>query len=381
MAIFAIIAEYNPFHLGHLKQITKIKEQDKNAKIIAIMSASFVQRGTPAILDKYTRASLAKSCGVDLVLELPFPYCASSARHFARAGASIANSLGCVDYLCFGSECGDTEFLCDAEKKLSSEEFSKRLALRAAGAHISLSKLKADIMSELYGKKYGELLQGSNNILALEYIRALRESGSSILPFSIRREGAAYGDTEHIGELASATQIRKSIYAHELYKSEAHLPGIVYFALNEAYISNSLMLFDKLFPIYLSHFSFSEPKNTALMTEEIRSRIKSAAKKARSIDELFEMAATKIYSKSHIRRAALFSLLGVFDEDISSNPLYTCLLDANDSGKEILSSIRKKKSIEILSQPKHYIRKSPDIIKQFKISQAADNLAQIIKKS
>lgn len=381
MAIFAIIAEYDPFHLGHLHQINEIKRLDGNAKIIAIMSGSFIQRGQNSLFDKYTKASLAKSCGVDLVLELPFPYCSASAKYFANAGVSIADSLGCVDYLCFGTECGDTSLLLDAAKKLASKEFSEKLDEKTKDTHVSLSKVIADLLTELYGKKYGELLKGSNNILALEYIRALNEIDSKIIPLAIKREGASFGETDYSGAYASATQIRKHILEDELYKIQDKVPNLVYFAANEAYISKKLARFDTLFPVYLSHFLFSEQKNTAFMTEEIWSRLKAASKKAKNIDELFDLAATKIYSKSHIKRAALFSLLGVLQADISAKPLYTNLLDANDSGKEILSHIRRKKSVEILSVPKHYIRKSEDIIKQFKLAQLADNLAEIIRKS
>ena len=214
MKTVLIISEYNPFHLGHKYQIDDIrKTYGEDTNIIALMSGSFTQRGETAISDKFTRAKCATLAGVNLVLLLPFPYCASSAEFFARAGVSIANSLGIVDVLAFGSECGDLELLSEVAKNFLSDEFLDKLEfIKNDESYKTLGypKICEMIYLELFGKKIDENFFSSNNILAIEYLKALAATKSKIIPYTTKRCGAGYNSVDiSKSGFQSATAIRK----------------------------------------------------------------------------------------------------------------------------------------------------------------------------
>ena len=206
MKIIGIIAEYNPFHNGHAYQIEKIRRETGADYIIIAMSGDFVQRGAPALTDKYTRTEMALRCGADLVFELPVLFSCASAEYFARAGVSLFEKTGCTDGLCFGAETDNlpllsslAEFLCeeppDYRDMLSSYikngmtfPQARILALAGSFADAGLPAPTADPDTLM------RILESPNNILAVEYLKALRLSGSSMRPYVIRREGAGYHD-------------------------------------------------------------------------------------------------------------------------------------------------------------------------------------------
>ena len=185
MTTVAIICEYNPFHRGHEYQIKRIREDfGEDTAIVCIMSGNFTQRGEIAFMPKGERAKCAVLGGANLVLELPFPFCSSSAEYFAKSGVKIADSLGCVDYLSFGSESGDIDALCNAAKIYLSDEFKEAFAAlpdKALGYPVKCELAYRQIASD------SELEFTSNNILAIEYIKALIESGSKIKPHTVLR--------------------------------------------------------------------------------------------------------------------------------------------------------------------------------------------------
>ena len=200
--IVAIICEYNPFHNGHKYQVDKIKEMFPDSIVVSIMSGNFTQRGEFALFDKYTRAKAAVICGVDCVIELPYPFCASNAEVFAKAGVYIASKLGAT-YLCFGIEDGDIKDLTEIADTIDSEEFTKKFEELKQDKSISYPKLREIVCREL-GK---ELPNSSNKILGVEYIRAIKKYGNSIIPVAIKREGLGYNDLS-VGKNMSATAIR-----------------------------------------------------------------------------------------------------------------------------------------------------------------------------
>ena len=205
MIVTGIIAEYNPLHKGHEYQLKEARRLTGADCIVVVMSGCFTQRGTPAVLDKYDRARMALSCGADLVLELPARFACASAEYFARGAVSVLNSLGCVDYLCFGSENGDTQALLSAASLLSRAEKSPeyRHSLRMAqkeGLSFPAARSRALFSlpatpSELLPKISRTLFSLPNNILGIEYCRALDVLKSPIRPVTIRRRGN-YHDTE-----------------------------------------------------------------------------------------------------------------------------------------------------------------------------------------
>ena len=213
MKTVAIIAEYNPFHTGHEYQIKKIREEfGQNTRIIAIMSGNYIQRGDVAIMDKFKRAECAVLCGVNLVLELPFPYSMSSAEFFAKSGVRIANEIGVVDYLSFGSESGDTNIIVQASKNMSTELFKAKLNESVSSLNskeIGHPKMCEQVFSSLFGPDFTFT---PNNILALEYIKALINEKSKIKPHTVKRIGASFLETNITDdEFQSATAIREQI--------------------------------------------------------------------------------------------------------------------------------------------------------------------------
>ena len=232
MKIIGIIAEYNPFHNGHAYQIKKIKEDLKADFVVVAMSGDFVQRGAPAIVDKYTRTKMALSCGADLVIELPVLWATASAEYFAMAGVTLFEKMGCVDGICFGAESDDFETLSQIADILVEEPVDYRTTLASylkngLAYPAARSKALCDYFVKVSDNdSHGISLDGlssilnePNNILAIEYLKALKRRNSSITPYVIKREGAAYHDAEIAPvdsdriPTASATAIRKVLDA------------------------------------------------------------------------------------------------------------------------------------------------------------------------
>ena len=219
MKIIGIIAEYNPFHNGHSYQIKKIKEDLQADFVVVAMSGDFVQRGAPAIIDKYTRAKMALSCGADLVMELPVLWATASAEHFAMAGVTLFDKMGCVNGLCFGAETDDLDALSIIADVLVCEPENYRTALASylkEGMSFPLARSKA-LCDYFENPALSSILNEPNNILAIEYLKALKRRNSSITPYVIKREGAGYHDTDiAVADsacipTASATAIRKAL--------------------------------------------------------------------------------------------------------------------------------------------------------------------------
>ena len=215
MNTIGIIAEFNPFHNGHLHLIQKCKELLHADRVIVIMSGDFTQRGAPAFVDKFTRTKMALRCGADVVLELPIYYALGSAEYFAQGAVSTLNRLGCIDYLCFGSECADLSLLTETARILNDEPSSFRDTLSKElkkGLSYAAARQKA-LMTCLKEKDISfpdSVLSSPNNILGIEYIRALLELNSPIKPFTIKREGEDY-NSEALSELPSAKAIRSAL--------------------------------------------------------------------------------------------------------------------------------------------------------------------------
>lgn len=218
MKVTGIIAEYNPFHKGHEYQIKKARELTDADYVVAVMSGDFTQRGAPALLDKYTRARMALACGADLVLELPVRYACASAEYFAGGAVSVLDGLGVTDCLCFGSESGDTAKIAEAAAALLSAEKDGDFSLRIRQAQKEGLSFPAARAKALHGShaEDSEFWTLPNNILGIEYCKALTLSHSRIQPLTILRQGASYheeslegaGNTEGF---SSATAIRKAL--------------------------------------------------------------------------------------------------------------------------------------------------------------------------
>lgn len=211
MKTIGIIAEFNPFHNGHKYLIEKAKQETGADYCVVVMSGDFVQRGAPAITDKFTRTKMALSCRADLVIELPVYYSLGSAEFFASGAVSILDSLGVIDYLCFGSESGDLAMLSQAAEILSDEPENFKEALnKNLKSGKSFPAARQAALSEISDFPEG-LLDSPNNILAIEYLKALYRRKSNITPFTVTRKGEGF-HSDTISAFASASALRKAVF-------------------------------------------------------------------------------------------------------------------------------------------------------------------------
>ncbi len=252
MKNIAIIAEYNPFHNGHMYHLNKAKELTGADYSVALMSGSFLQRGTPAMWDKFTRASMATGSGVDLVLELPFVYATGSAKDFATGAVCILDKLNTIQYLCFGAETDDINILNKIADVINTEPPSYQEVLTdALSKGISYPQARAmGIIAtlECNNHQISQIINQPNNILAIEYIAALKRIGSNIEPVIIKRQNAMYHDETLYGSISSATAIRADINTEnfDIRNIKNDIPAPVYDLLLNKYqhtwpISNDLL--------------------------------------------------------------------------------------------------------------------------------------------
>ena len=358
---FGIVCEYNPFHCGHLRQIDEIKSVT-DEPIICVMSGNFTQRGELAIVDKYLRAQMALSAGADLVVELPVPFCVASAEYFAAASIDILARIG-VDKLSFGSESGDANKIIKIAKIAASDEFKNECA--------ELSKNVGSVSAyfDLLAEKSGEENILSNDILGIEYTKAILKNDYKMQIYPIKREGNAYRDTELTsGILPSASAIRRTIYKGDFDGILGFVPTSTLRILRENEFANIDYAKDGI--LLALRLIDSEKIDVAINDQGLVNRILSIAHECTSFDEFEEKLQTKKYTKSAIKRAILYILLGIKQSDLDTMPKYTILLGANEKGREYLSKIRKNEdAIKIITKPA-----DAEGYRQFDISKKADSL-------
>ena len=337
MKTAAVVAEYNPFHKGHEYQL----EMTRNAgatHIVAVMSGNYVQRGEAAVFDKFLRASAAVRCGADLVVELPLPWAVSGAQNFARGAVSIADSLGCIDMLSFGCECGKADMLQAVANALYSAEFEQRIGAFLADSP-SFASARQRAIGDILGDEYASLLESPNNILAVEYIAAANLYNSSFELNAVSRKGDGYNDEKYSGEsFASATAIRALIRNGYDYSS------LVPLNVNELYsgdFSDESRL-ETAVLYALRRLSVNDIALAPDVSEGLENRIYSAVREACSVEDLLERIKTKRYPTARLRRIILSLFLGIKAEYTQGTPPYIRILACNEKGKEILSAAKPK---------------------------------------
>ena len=386
MCTVAIICEYNPFHNGHKYQVDKIRELlGEDTDIVAIMSGNFTQRGDIAIADKLLRARCATDAGVNLVLELPFPFSMSSAEFYARAGVEIANRIGVVDYLCFGSESGDIEAL-EAYARLSLSDVYKstlnRLESDDATKSVGYAKLCELAASELMPNRKA-ISFTPNNILAIEYIKALILLDSLIEPITLKRLGADFNESAIVeGELQSASAIRG-----ELLKDADSALDFVPYATKSAVleaIDKGEMPTDstRLDTAIISHLRLNSPEADREIHDAkggLYNRLGAASIKANDIQTLIALTETKKYTKARIKRVIWYSYFGVTSSEFEARPLYTQALAMDERGRAILKKIGKRSDFPILTKPSRLDGLSEDARRQKAMADRADSVFQLTK--
>ena len=323
MNVTAIISEYNPLHKGHLYHIETAKKETNADFIIAIMSGNFVQRGTPAIIDKYTRAEAALKSGVDLVLELPTMYATASAEYFALGGVALANTLRCVTHLSFGSEYGQADKFMKAANLLLEEPEEMKTPLKEAlkeGLSYPAARAYAVKVSH---PELADILEDPNNILGVEYCKALLKLKSNIIPHTIKRKGQNYHSETTDTGFASATGIRKLLGTESQenkYILESQLAPATFELLNK-HLENAPLTEDD-FSMLLRYKLITE--NRAHLTEyfgvnrDLSNRIYKHLNEFESFSSFAELLKTKNITRTAINRALLHILLDVKTEDVQA---------------------------------------------------------------
>ncbi len=350
MAVCGIVSEYNPFHLGHAWQLEAVREKlGAETGIVCVMSGNFVQRGDFAVFSKHSRAEAAVRCGADLVLELPLPFCLSSAEGFAAGAVALLHSLGCVTHLAFGCEDHDLARL----QSLRSALLSPALDAAIPGflkQGISYAAARQKALEGILGAD-AALLEKPNNILALEYLKALSRLSAPIEALALPRVGAGHDADCADGYSASALR-------GLLYKGESITPFVpaaatpVYLAeLDAGRGPASPANCERAILARLRSLSAEDWQALPGNAEGLSDRLMKAAKNAVSLDALLAECRTKRYALSRIRRMLLCAYLGLRAEDLSEAPAYVRVLAFNERGRGLLREIVDKCPLPLITKP------------------------------
>lgn len=367
MKVAGIIAEYNPFHLGHAYLAQKARENGAT-HIVAVMSGNFVQRGIPSLFDHETRTAAALMNGVDLVLQLPAVYAVSSAQNFAKAGTDILNGLGIVDELVFGSECGKIEKINAAVDALESEDFKPLLDAELKKG-IAFASARENAL-RLIDAEAADIVKSPNNILGVEYVAALRSSQSKITPITFGRIGANHDSNEAVNGIASASQIRNNFSDNEWEKFVPQNSVCLYKSAETTDIKNieSAILY-KMRTVDAVALS-----RVPDISEGIENRIISAAAEAKSLDELYSLAKTKRYSHARIRRIVLNCFLGITAEDLALPVPYIRITGFNKKGVELIKKAKCSAKMPIITKAADIAALGNDAQRIFSLECTAGNI-------
>ena len=367
--VLGIIAEYNPFHNGHLFHLNESKKLTGSSYTVAIMSGNFAQRGNTSIIDKWSKAKSAIECGVDLVVELPVLYSTSSAENFAEGAIKILDSLKVVDYLSFGAETADINLLnniatvLNEEPKeynsLLSEELKKGLSYPKARENALMIYLN-DI------KKYSNVLSSPNNILGIEYIKALKKYNSIIQPIAMPRHESGHNDLNYHGNIASSTAIRNITKNNGFDILRKLMPEPSYTNLIKnikvGHVVPDLSVFEKEIIFNLRKMSIYDISQLPDVSEGLEFAIKNAANSCNSLVELLNIIKSKRYTQTRIQRILLYSLLGITKKDIAISKKtqpYVRVLGFNEKGKYLISEVAKANpKLNIITSVKKFTDKN-----------------------
>lgn len=363
--VLGIVAEYNPFHNGHIYHLQKAKELSGADYTVCVMSGNFVQRGNTAILNKWKRAEMAILNGVDLVIELPTVYSVASAESFSLGAIKILESLKIVDSISFGTETEDFAALNNLSgimneepkkyKDLLSEELKKGLSYPKARENALMLYLNDNM-------RYSNILNGPNNILAIEYLKALKKVKSHIQPVPIKREKVYYNDNTIIDDFASATAIRELLKNGNFGEIRKVVPIDTYKILSEETDLGNVVLgieeFEKQILYNLRKMSIEEIANLPDVTEGLEHSIKNAACFSNNIKDLLNIVKTKRYTSTRLQRILICALLGITKNDVAMSKKmtpYVRILGFSERGRELISQITKANpKLELITSVKKF---------------------------
>ena len=394
-----LIAEYNPFHNGHVYQLAKLRELHPDAAIVVIMSGSFTQRGGAAIADKWTRAAWAVRGGADLVLELPYAFACRSAEHFASGGVQCLAGLGCIDALAFGAEAEHIEPLEKAAACMDDAALQEALHARIAGGASYAAAMAAEVAART--GVAAEVLRAPNNILGMEYLRAVRRFAPEMETLLVQRVGTDYHDTDMHGRFASASAIRaalEGIYGEIPSTAQSDLSNVLPSPLlpsasltapseREPYIALQRVMPEDCLAALMAALPDRLPRQSLLlrpllsrlllldaaslsavcgMGEGLEHRLMEKAREARSFEGLVGAMATRRYPRSRIARLLVHVLTGFTAEAAAAfdatGPRYLRVLAMDARGAQLLHRAKKTARLPIITKTSQFL-KSKDMLR------------------
>ncbi len=357
MKLGGVIAEYNPFHLGHEWQLRQMREAGVT-HLAVVMSGNYVQRGEPAIYSKWVRARAAVESGADLVVELPTPHAMAPAADFARAGVAALARLG-VDELWFGSECGDLEALKETLELCIFAEQNEALQQTLAEGN-GFPKARELVLQKLFGDDRLDILRGPNNLLGLEYLRAAQSSGTRMMCKTHTRQGAQH-DGSPEGDFASASWIREQIRTNGLDAAKAYLPVRAYRLDHAEELSGSGPTDAKKLDLLLLGALSQTDEETLLsiagVGEGLENRILKETATCQTLEECVTAISSRRYTKARIRRILMNLLLGIRAGEYPKTPQYLRILAMNERGMEILRHAKSLDTMPVLPKFADLVKK------------------------
>ena len=372
--VLGIVAEYNPFHNGHLYHLLKSKEearksinanqktnhskntittQSKNLvedAVIAVIGGNFTQRGEPSLLDKWCKAEMAIANGADLVIELPVLYSISSAENFADGAIKILNSLKIVDSVSFGTETEDLNKLNIIANTLFKEpkEFKDLLSSELKCGKSFPKAREQALIKYLKDPTFSSIMSSPNNILGIEYLKALKKYSSNIKPISILRKDVGHLSLDYTGQIASATAVRNLFYSNRLRDVKTYTTPASFTILSEeskkGHFVKDLSRYENIIIYNLRNMPLEEIANLPDVSEGLEYLIKKAANSCNTIYEFINIVRSKRYTETRIKRILLYCLLGITKKDMAISKKttpYIRILGFNDKGKNLISQIKK----------------------------------------
>ena len=398
MKVTGIIAEYDPFHNGHSYHIKKAREMTGADAIVVVMSGHFTQRGMPAFFRRDARVRMAVDGGADLVIELPYIYACNSSHEFARGAAGILNGIGCVDALVFGAETDDMDTLGKAARAAAgTDDRSSAYIKEEMKNGVSYPEALTRSVEKIYGAQTAAVLREPNNLLGIEYMKALRELGSGIKPFIVGRRSAAHGESlEMLHErkqeqrIASGTAVRKAVYAGGARAAEMLVPDTS-FSIISGYERSSGFSFteyrDKIkknmFELLKYKIITSDESELAEVygvAEGLENRLKSCISGAEDIDGLIDSVKSKRYTRARISRTLMHLLINLRTTDFETLRETYCarVLGFSPTGGKLLRLMSESSAIPIFSNLSRLDKRSPEAARVLKYDMRASDVYALL---
>ena len=376
--VFGIICELNPPHRGHSSLFEQAKDLGAT-HCVAVMSGNYVQRGGPAVFDKWARTKAALRMGADLVIELPLPFSMGGAETFAAGGCSLLHRLGFVDTLLFGSESGEIRPLQKLAAVLDSPSFSAALeTVKAQNPGLPFASLRQMAAAELTDEATAALLKDPNNILGVSYCAALNRLGSSVVPKTVRREGAGYHDAEPDEESPSSTALRKLLRSNLQADLSPYMDQSCAEILQKAVLVGKGPVFPEAFEqAVLSRLRSLSPEDLRTLpdvSEGLDQKLWQSVRTARTLEELYDGVKSKRYSHARIRRLVWSAFLGITAEDTAAPPPYCRVLGRSKKGAQLLPKIKHWSDLPLIMRHSDTVSLSEQGKRLYQLECVSDDL-------